>query len=260
MPTQHTTAADAAQPAARPHHARIDWSPFLNTTGRLLMLLTQLDGDLPSVRDLARRLGCSIGAVSGGLRELEGDGYLVRDGRSFTLLNMGVQSAEHVQETEQAVQETEQAAAPADRVPTPTATGGVQLSEQSVQNSEPPHTPHNGTLAASSSSYRAPLENELRAAGVYPALARKIARRHPDRTIAEFESDVALAEQQGKTTPVPYVATLWADGDRVREVSYGRSDLPPADRGRSAAADPRDRPRRGPAEPGPARNFADLVW
>jgi len=260
MPTQHTTAADAAQPAARPHHARIDWSPFLNTTGRLLMLLTQLDGELPSVRDLARRLGCSIGAVSGGLRELEVNGYLVRDGRSFTLLNMGVQSAEHVQETEQAVQETEQAAAPADRVPTPTATGGVQLSEQSVQNSEPPHTPHNGTLAASSSSYRAPLETELRAAGVYPALARKIAAVCPDRTIAEFESDVALAEQQGKTTPVPYVATLWADGDRVREVSYGRSDLPPADRGRSAAADPRDWPRRGPAEPGPARNFADLVW
>ena len=258
MPPQHTTAADAAQPAARPHHARIDWSPFLNTTGRLLMLLTQLDGDLPPVRDLARRLGCSIGAVSGGLRELEVDGYLARGaGRSFTLLNMGVQSAEHVQETEQSVQTSEQAA---DRVPTPTAAGGVQLSEQSVQNSEPPHTPHNGTLAASSSSYRAPLETELRAAGVYPALARKIAAVCPDRTIAEFESDVALAEQQGKTTPVPYVATLWADGDRVREVSHGRSDLPPADRGRSAAADPRDWPRRGPAEPGPARNFADLVW
>lgn len=245
MHQQYPTTPAAAQPAACPHHARIDWSPFLNTTGRLLMLLTQLDGELPPVRDLARRLGCSIGAVSGGLRELEVDGYLARGaGRSFTLLNMGVQSAEHVQETEQSVQTSEQAA---DRVPTPTAAGGVQLSEQSVQNSEPPHTPHNDTLAASSSSYRAPLENDLRAAGVYPALARKIARRHPNRTIAEFESDVALAEQQGKTTPVPYVATLWADGDRVREVSHGRSDLPPAD-------------RRGPAEPGPARNFADLVW
>ena len=224
MPTQHTTAADAAQPAARPHHARIDWSPFLNTTGRLLMLLTQLDGDLPSVRDLARRLGCSIGAVSGGLRELEGNGYLTRGaGRSFTLLNMGVQSAEHVQETEQAVQETEQAAAPADRVPTPTATGGVHFSEQSVQKIDPPHTPHNGTSSSSSSSYRAPLENDLRAAGVYPGLARKVAARCPDRTIAEFQADVALAERQGKQNPVPFVATLWADGDRVREVSYGRS-------------------------------------
>jgi len=255
MPTQHTTAADAAQPAARPHHARIDWSPFLNTTGRLLMLLTQLDGDLPPVRDLARRLGCSIGAVSGGLRELEGDGYLVRDGRSFTLLNMGVQSAEHVQETEQSVQTSEQAA---DRVPTPTAAGGVQLSEQSVQNSEPPHTPHNGTLAASSSSYRAPLETDLRAAGVYPGLARKVAARCPDRTIAEFQADVALAERQGKQNPVPYVATLWADGDRVREVSYGRSDLPPNRPQRSAAAAAPT--GRGPAEPGPTRNFADLVW
>ena len=224
MPTQHSTPMLAAQPAACPQHApAIDWSPFLNTTGRLLMLLTQLDGELPSVRDLARRLGCSIGAISGGLRELEVNGYLVRDGRSFTLLNMGVQSAEHVHETEQAVHETEQAAAPADRVPTPTATGGVHFSEQSVQKIDPPHTPHNGTSSSSSSSYRAPLENDLRAAGVYPGLARKVAARCPDRTIAEFQADVALAERQGKQNPVPFVATLWADGDRVREVSYGRS-------------------------------------
>ena len=244
MPTQHSTPMLAAQPAACPQHApAIDWSPFLNTTGRLLMLLTQLDGELPSVRDLARRLGCSIGAISGGLRELEVNGYLVRDGRSFTLLNMGVQSAEHVHETEQAVHETEQAAAPADRVPTPTATGGVHFSEQSVQKIDPPHTPHNGTSSSSSSSYRAPLENDLRAAGVYPGLARKVAARCPDRTIAEFQADVALAERQGKQNPVPFVATLWADGDRVREVIH-------APRSRSVSGAARAAQPSGPAQRG----------
>lgn len=254
-----------AQPVACPQAApALDLTPFLNTTGRLFMLLTQLDGILPPVRDLARRLGCSIGAISGGLRELEVDGYITRDGRAFTIVNTCVQSAEHVQEYEQNVQENEQSAAPADRITTPSSAEGDQNIEQCVQKNEPPHTPHNGTLASSSSSCARPLENDLIAAGVAASLARTIADRCPDRTIAQFQEQIALARSRGKRSPLGLIVTLWSDGRILQPDEEarddGRSDISPYHGRRSAAARPDQRAGRGPAEPGVIRNFADLVW
>ena len=257
MPTQHSTPMLAAQPAACPQHApTIDWSPFLTVAGRLLQYLVCHAGPVPHNRPLAVVLGCSAGALPGAWRELEEGGYIARaaDGAISLLIGGDHYSDQRDQKSDQRDHDSDHPdqiidhpPIAADRAATPNpaavAVAADQDSDQRDQKIDPPHTPHNGTFSSSSSSYRAPLENDLRAAGVYPGLARKVAARCPDRTIAEFQSDVALAERQGKQNPVPFVATLWADGDRVREVIH-------APRSRSVSGAARAAQPSGPAQRG----------